>query len=332
MKSKFNILIIEDAQKHLKDMQNKLSQLNTIGYKLIFKYNFEDAEKLIKKDFFIATSLDQRIPKESIIDNQYGKELAYKFNKENPFSYKMIYTAFPQHKIAGKLAQSGFEYLDKSKLTFGKWASYLIESSNHYLKDKIFEEIKNTLIYPFSNFKKNSGSDFKFYKYAISLLFQAFIDSMKYKNNIQITSNSIEAIKILCREIESIDNFVTNEWKKVFNQDFIHDLEFVNKDNVSELLPFIIQKMSIFTIHPICMNFNRSLKNYKIEIESKKITNKEILEDSTFTYFHKQNIPEKDSICMVFHHLDSNKVTFVPLDIKEILNSLNDENIFSKKI
>ena len=326
MKSKFNILIVEDDKEHLTNMKRHLN--GNRDYQFIFKLNFESAESSIQQCFFLAISLDQKLSKSSKgseIRNVYGQRLAYLFSKENPFSYKMVYTAFPEHSIANDLSRSGFTYKSKYSLTYKKWANELIKEADRYSNIESFEPFKNIFIYPFSQFKYKEESLFKFYEEALNLLLKAFYASMREINNIDIENKTL---KELYDEVESIDNFVTNEWRKVFEQDFIEDITIITEENVNEIFPFILQKLSIFTIHPLCIDFNPKLKNYKVQIEAKKLTHKSVNEEIVVNNFNR--VPESDEVCMTFYSVESDKVIFVKLDIKDKLEKLYQKNIFAR--
>jgi len=326
MKSKFNILIVEDDREHLKSMQKYLNKLNR--YTFHFKEDSESSQEIMKIYFFIAGSLDQKLPQSKTNFNsnsKYTKRITYLFSKENPFSYKIVYTAFPEHSIANSVTKNGFVYKSKYSLSYKEWANELIKEADRYSNIESFEPFKNIFIYPFSQFKYKEESLFKFYEEALNLLLKAFYASMREINNIDIENKTL---KELYDEVESIDNFVTNEWRKVFEQDFIEDITIITEENVNEIFPFILQKLSIFTIHPLCIDFNPKLKNYKVQIEAKKLTHKSVNEEIVVNNFNR--VPESDEVCMTFYSVESDKVIFVKLDIKDKLEKLYQKNIFAR--
>ena len=148
MKSKFNILILEDDKAQKEKLQKAFNKkFSSQQYKIFMVSTVEEFVKELSKRYYLGMSLDHKVPnKEGESAKKYDVSIINRLNKYHALGYKSIYTAFPEWDSA-KAFGSTIDCVSKKTLLkiCGLIRCLKLWRHNAIVSPNVFDKVKGSV-------------------------------------------------------------------------------------------------------------------------------------------------------------------------------------------
>ncbi|HIP29738.1 MAG TPA: hypothetical protein EYG83_02880 [Sulfurospirillum arcachonense] len=310
MKSKFNILILEDDKVQKEKLQKAFNKkFSSQQYKIFMVSTVEEFVQELSKRYYLGMSLDHKVPnKEGASAKKYDVSIINRLNKYHALGYKSIYTAFPEWDSA-KAFGSTIDYVSKKDLTENLWADKMFETLEAYKtfskNEDIYTNAVSKLFFPFAQLVNNiiNTVDTKHYeklfKFSIEMFYIVFV-ALLDKNNTKCLleiDEQLEFIKGHLAELNSKDTFCMKEFRKVLDENFIDDMLFLSQKirdkewssldpDCQNYMALLLLRLNFFSAHGFAIKV-KTRRNHlrQIEVEAEKIENRAFTTKEYITNF-----------------------------------------------
>lgn len=341
MKSKFNLLILEDDKPQKTKLQKAFNKkFDSDKYEVFTVSTVEDFLEELSKRYYLGMSLDHKVPnKEGETAKKYDVSIINRLNKYHPLGYQSIYTAFPEWDSAKNFGRT-IDYTSKKETTelfwsekmFGTLESYKTFTQND---NDIYDDAQASVFFPFAqqinNVINNDQTEEyeKLFKFSIQMFYMIFRVILAEENH-QLHHEINQKLLFMKDKINVLnrtDGFIIQEFKKVIDENFIDDMLFLSnkltmqewdsiKPECQNYMALLLLKLNFFATHSFALKV-KTRRNHlrQIEIEAEKIENRAFTTKEYITNF--DTIPQNnDTTHLVFKDYDG-KSYF--LDVGEYL-------------
>ncbi len=347
MKSKFNILILEDDNRHGKELLKLFDEKASTNYSIFLATTLEEFYTHLKKQYFIGMSLDHKVPlNDKEIAKKYDIDVIDKLSMYHPLGYKSIYTAFPAWDTA-KAFGGRIGYESKKDISTREWRDKLYQQIEKY---KVFSnnncDIYNdgieTLFFPFVfliNTIMQNFNDTKAYQnlfiFSIEMFWSLFCRIENHKPDVVQEYNTLDKkLHYMKDNLPKAESFFQQELLKVLDEDFLEDMitfntileadecDFMSSDECEDFMALLLLKLNFFSAHTFALKL-KTRRNYlrQKEVEVEKIENRAFTTKEYITNF--DNLPKNSSVLNLVMKDYDGKSYF--LDMGEYLSiSLSD--------
>jgi len=309
MRSKFNLLVLEDDKIHQKELKNIFEKESLDKYNIYLSKTLEEFQKLLTLRYYLGMSLDQKVPlndKEGA--KKYDISVIDKLNQYQPIGLKSVYTAFPEWDSA-KSFGAKIDYASKKEFSTDRWVTQMYDILKEYktftpINKDIYNDGINELFSPFvvlinSIMKDSENTEHykKLFLFSIEMfwaIFCAIQENKKLKNPLDLAS------KLMYMKDNSLDKegIFKQELSKVLESEFLEDMlefnailnraecDFTKNEDCEDYMALLLLKLNFFASNHFAINMKVS-RNYlrQKEVAIEKIEDKPFVTKEYITYF-----------------------------------------------
>ena len=314
MKSKFNLLILEDDEPQQKELKKEFIQKFGSKYKIFVSATVEEFVDELSKHFYLGMSLDHKVPFNSTnntIAKKYDIDVINKLNNYHPLGYKSIYTAFPKWDSA-KTFGAKIDYVSKNDTPSDMWAEEFNKILLAYKKiesdNSIYNKAEEVLFFPFSalvskitNGDDNLQSYKDFFIFSIEMFYIVMLSVLEKKEMVYCEDAEKQLLFIFesLEELKDKKTPCSKELCKTLDNDFIEDMQtldrlfkenkFTSVDNeCQDYMALLLLKLNFFSANSFATKV-KTRRNYlrQIEVEAEKIENRAFKTKEYITDFYE---------------------------------------------
>lgn len=338
MKSKFKLLILEDAEDESKKIRDSFGKyLNENRYEVVLVDNIADLRKELENNYFLAISFDQKIPEKKDEPAEFFKtHILTELVEYHPLGMKAFYTAYPEWRISKGVARLGIEYYNKGEMTVEMYAKTFSDLLTSYREKGIYNQIVSKGLYPIAREVNGyrqpaAGQDATGHlKAAIVkavILWNATIysllgkkpeaEAIKRLDSVDALYENLSDLKGLYRDRNELPA-AAKEIFRVLDNAFIEDLMSILKSIETEqeiekdLIVLLMLKLQFFVLNSIAIEVIPRISFLGTEIEYQKIANRAFPVGDYAAYFEVPP-PKSDEVPHIVIKTDIHKYVFVSI-------------------
>jgi len=308
MRSKFNILVLEDDSRHQKELKKIFVEQSLDKYNIYLSTTLEEFQERLTHRYYLGMSLDHKVPlndKEGA--KKYDIDVIEKLNQYHPLGYKSIYTAFPEWDSA-KSFGAKIDYASKKELSTDRWVIQMYETLKEYktftpTNKDIYNNSMNELFFPFVVLINNIMQDSenikqykKLFLFAIEMFWTVFcaVQKEERKESFDLTSK----LAYMRDNLLDREGLFKQELSKVLERDFLEDMiefntilnrnecDFMKNEDCEDYMALLLLKLNFFASNHFAINMKVS-RNYlrQKEVAIEKIENRAFVTKEYITYF-----------------------------------------------
>ena len=310
MKSRFNILILEDDKLEQEKLQQAFSKKFHENYKVFISSTVEELVDKVSQHSYLGMSLDHKVPYNNTnnrIAKKYDVDVINKLNKYHPLGYKSIYTAFPRWDSA-KIFGAKINYVSKKDTPTDIWAEEFKKILLEYKKIDSYTEAKDVLFFPFSALVSgiigdvnNSKTYQQLFTFSIEMFYIVMLSILEKKEMVYCDNTE----KQLCFILENLEELkdkktpCSQELFKTLDSDFIEDMQTLNNlfqekrftsvnNECQDYMVLLLLKLNFFSANSFATKV-KTRRNYlrQVEVEAEKIENRAFKTKEYITDFYE---------------------------------------------